>query len=99
MPLHKQCLILLASAFGFINIFIKDFKKDTALIARYEKELFSFIDAKDNPFSEFFIPLFHLYHLANKEDFEFKDQPFIFILNFFKFIFKNKEVELKSLKV
>jgi proton translocating ATP synthase F1 alpha subunit len=85
MELYKQVIIILAAAYGFITPFVKDFKRDTALISKYETELFAFMNEGD--IYTYFKPIFHLYHHATKEDFSFYTNPLIFILRQFHFEF------------
>jgi len=80
MELYKQVIILLAAAYGFITPFIKDFKRDIGLISKYERELFAFMTEGD--IYAYFKPIFHLYHLASKEDFTFYTNPLIYILKY-----------------
>jgi F-type H+-transporting ATPase subunit alpha len=88
LELYKQVIIILAAAYGFITPFVKDFKKDIGVVSRYEKELYNFITTGN--IYEFFKPIFRLYHLADKEDFDFFANPLLFCLNLFHFAFYEK---------
>jgi proton translocating ATP synthase F1 alpha subunit len=81
LELYKQVIIILASAYGFIVPFIKDFKKDLNTIGAYESSLFAFITQGD--LYELYKPIFELYHFAEKEDFKFNDNPLLFCLKYF----------------
>jgi F-type H+-transporting ATPase subunit alpha len=85
LELYKQVIIILAAAYGFITPFIKDFKREGALIARYESELFTFITTGD--LYTFFKPIFHLYHYADKDDFTLYTNPLNFCINYFNLKF------------
>jgi len=85
MELYQQVVILLAAAYGFITPFIKDFKRDIGLISKYERELFTFMT--QGSIYAYFKPIFHLYHLASKEDFNFYTNPLIYILNYYNLQF------------
>jgi len=81
LELYKQVIIILAAAYGFISPFIKDFKRESSLIARFEKELFTFITT--GSLYAYFKPIFTLYHFADKNDFNLYNNPLVFCLNFF----------------
>jgi proton translocating ATP synthase F1 alpha subunit len=88
LELYKQVLIIMAAGHGYITPFIKDFKRDIGVISLYEEELFKFVTTGD--LHEFFKPIFKLYHLADKEDFDFFTNPLIFCLNYFHFYLDEK---------
>ncbi len=88
---------LLASAFGFISPFVKDFKKDVGNILKYEAQLFDFLADPDSPWFLFFEPIFKEYYLADKSDFKFTSNPLIAILNRFKAEFGIEILKKKKL--
>jgi proton translocating ATP synthase F1 alpha subunit len=79
--LHRQVGIVLAAAFGFINPFIRDFKKNLSVISTYENDLYAFMENGD--LYELYEPLFTYYYLATKDLFGFNDNPMLFVLNYF----------------
>lgn len=80
--------IILAAAHGFISPFIKDIKKQTGLIAEYEKDLAKFLTT--GPVSAFFAPHFRMFHLTDKEDFTFETSPLTYLLRWFNFKFQTR---------
>jgi proton translocating ATP synthase F1 alpha subunit len=90
LELYKQVLIILASAYGFVAPFIKDYKKDLESIAFYEKDLYKFLVGEIslyNLYEPFFV---HLHH-ADKQDFTFNTNPLLFCLKYFSEEFYNKD--------
>jgi F-type H+-transporting ATPase subunit alpha len=85
MPLYKQVIIILASAFGFITPFIKDSRRIGTIAKTYEDQLFEFIDS--GKVYAFFKPIFTMYDLTDKSDFTFYTNPVIFCLNYFNNVF------------
>jgi proton translocating ATP synthase F1 alpha subunit len=89
LELYKQVLIVLASAYGFVAPFIKDYKKDLQSIGSYEKELYDFLVNETSLYS-LYEPFFvHLHH-ADKQDFSFNTNPLLFCLKYFNETFYNK---------
>jgi proton translocating ATP synthase F1 alpha subunit len=85
LELYKQVIIILAAAYGFITPFIRDFKREGSLIARFETELFTFITTGN--LYTYFRPIFNMYHLAEKSDFNLYNNPLVFCLNYFTLVF------------
>lgn len=84
MKLYQQVLVILAGAHNFIAPFISDFKKDlTGICALYEQKLLIF--ATETPErEEFFYPFYELLSLADKSDFDFANNPLLFVLRSFE---------------
>jgi len=89
MELYKQVIIILAAAYGFISPFVRDFKRDLSSILTYEGELFNFLS--QGSLNQLFKPIFELYHLADKEDFNFNRNPLLFCLKYFNAVFFCKQ--------
>jgi hypothetical protein len=89
MELYKQVIIVLAAAYGFISPFVRDFKRDLSSILTYEAELFAFLS--QGSLHQLFKPIFELYHLADKEDFNFNKNPLLFCLKYFNAVFFCKQ--------
>jgi len=81
LALYRQIAIILAAAFGFIDIFVRDYKKNIGVIADYEKSLYSFMETAD--VYELYEPIFTYYHLSTPDLFGFDDNPILVVLNYF----------------
>jgi len=82
LELYKQVTIVLASAYGLIADFIKDYKKDLGIISTYEKSFYDFLKS-EKVLNELFSPFFNLLHFADKEDFTFNTNPLLFCIKYF----------------
>lgn len=87
--LYAQCLIILAAVQNFITPFIKDFKKDLAnVVGLYEQTLLQFA-AEQEDLVDFFGPFYQYLHLTDKEDYNYENNPLLFILRRFESEFHN----------
>jgi proton translocating ATP synthase F1 alpha subunit len=82
VALYKQVLIILASAYGFVAPFIKDYKKDLHQMNSYELDLYDFL-IKEEELAQLYLPFFSFLHHADKEDFTFNTNPLLFCLKYF----------------
>lgn len=90
LELYKQVTIILASAYGFIANFVKDYKKDLGIISLYEKSFYDFLQS-EKVLNELFTPIFTLLHYADKEDFTFNTNPLLFCIKYFNEHFYDSE--------
>lgn len=75
----------LSSCIWIYSPFVKDFKRDLSAILTYETALFNFLT--EGSLYQLYKPIFELYYLADKEDFNFNKNPLLFCLKYFNATF------------
>lgn len=81
--MYKQVIIILAASYNFIRPLIKDFKKNLVNVTnKYEERLYEFL--KKGALFDVFEPIYTYYPLAQKEDFNYEENPLLFALEHYE---------------